>query len=130
MQHQFEGVVWTKKDDEEIKNFGSTIRWINVGDTKNGFIGIDYNPSANSGTGVAQTAADIQFLSQTLLEYGYDPQKRLFILKPPYIQERPEGKELRKSGLEHLAEIAKVDTSKLTKLLRDKSLDIEIEDRK
>lgn len=130
MQNQFEGVLWTKADGEEIKKFGDTIRWINVGDTKNGFFGIDYNPSAPTDAGVARTPEDIQFLSQTLLDYGYDTHKRLFLLKPPYIQERLEGKALRRDGLEHLAEIAKADASKLTKLLKDKSHDIELEEEK
>ncbi len=128
MGNQFEGVLWTKADGEEIKKFGDTIRWINVGDTKNGFIGVDYNSSAQIDAGVARTSADIQFLSQTLLSHGYDSQKRLFLLKPPYIQERPEGKALRKEGLEHLTEIAKADTTRLAKLLRDRAFDIEVED--
>ncbi|MEK6825682.1 MAG: hypothetical protein AABY00_02765 [Nanoarchaeota archaeon] len=130
MQSQFEGVLWTKNDEEEVKRFGNTIRWINVGDTKNGFVGIDYNQQAPEDAGVARTSKDIQFLASTLLDYGYDAQKRLFILKPPYIQERPEGKALRREGLEHLTQIAKADTSRLSKLLRDKSFDIEIEEVK
>jgi hypothetical protein len=127
MQGQFEGVLWTKKDEEEIKKFGDTIRWINVGDTKNGFLGVDYNPQAPADAGVARTPEDIQFLSNTLLNYGYDSKKRLFLLKPPYIQERPEGKALRKDGLEHLTQIAKADTGRLARLLRDKAFDIEVE---
>ncbi len=130
MQYQFEGVLWTKKDEEEIKHFGNTVRWINVGDTKNGFVGIDYNPAASLEGGVARTPEDIQFLAKTLLSYGYDAKKRLFLLKPPYIEERPEGKSLRKEGLEHLTEIAKADKSKLAKLLKDKAFDIEVEDVK
>jgi hypothetical protein len=128
MQGQFEGVLWTKKDEEEIKKFGDTIRWINVGDTKNGFLGVDYNPQAPADAGVARTPEDILFLSNTLLEYGYDKKTRLFVLKPPYIQERPEGKALRKDGLETIAEIAKADKGRLAKLLRNRAFDVEVEE--
>lgn len=128
MQYQFDGVLWTKNDEEDVKQFGNTIRWINVGNTKQGFIGIDYNPRAPQDAGVARTPEDIQFLTNALLQYGYDSKKRLFLLKPPYIQERPEGKVLRKERLECLADITKADAGRLTKLLRDKTYDIEVEE--
>ena len=126
MQHQFDGVLWSRQEESEAKHFGDTIRWINVGDTKNGFIGIDYNPRAPSDAGVARTASDIQFLSQTLLNYGYDEKKRIFLLRPPYINERPEGKALRRKGLSEIAQIAKANASHLAGLLKDQSYDIEI----
>ncbi len=93
MQNQFPGVLWS--EDEEKKQYGKTIRWINVGDTQEGFIGIDYNPKAKDTGGVARKPDDVQFLAKTLLEVGYDPQKRLYLLKPPYIVEREEGRKWR-----------------------------------
>ncbi len=107
MQNQFDGVLWTTKDAKELKKYGDTIRWINVGDTKNGFIGLDYNPSAHTDAGVATSLSEVKFLATTLLQAGYDQQKRLFLLKPPYIQEREEGKQARKQGLETLLDWTK-----------------------
>lgn len=112
MQGQFSGVVWSTKDQEELKKYGNTIRWINVGDTQSGFIGLDYNPQAEATDGVALNYQDIHFVAETLLQFGYSPQKRLFVLQPPYIVERAEGKELRKQGLETLADYAKKDAIK------------------
>lgn len=117
MQYQFHGVLWTQSDEEEIKRFGDTIRWINVGDTKNGFIGIDYNPLEVSSAGVAKNAKDIHFLAQTLVEQQFDPKKRLFLLNPPYIREREEGKALRRAGIDILGEIAKSDESGILKII-------------
>jgi len=101
MQGQFDGVIW-KPDDG--KQFGDTIRWINVGDMQNGFIGLDYNPAAKQCDGVATCLENVKFLATTLLHAGYDHQKRLFLLKPPYIVEQDIGKRLRKQGLETLTD--------------------------
>lgn len=94
MQNQFKGVVWDKDDEIEVKRFGNTIRWINVGDTKQGFIGIDYNPSAKSSDGVATKREDIGFLAKVLVDFGYDAQKKLYLLNPPYIRLSDDGKKL------------------------------------
>jgi hypothetical protein len=110
MQGQFSGTIWTIKEHEELKKYGNTIRWINVGDTKEGFIGLDYNPQAKATDGVALQYQDVHFVAQTLLHFGYSPDKKIFILQPPYIVERAEGKEFRKQGLETLADYAKRDT--------------------
>lgn len=99
MQGQFDGVLW-KPDD--AKQFGDTIRWINAGDMRNGFIGLDYNPKAKQNDGIATSLDDVKFLATTLLHAGYDSQKRLFLLKPPYIIEQNMGKKLRRQGLETL----------------------------
>jgi len=108
---QFEGALWTEEEIDgvktDIKDYGNTVRWINVGNLANGFIGLDYNPNSKSNEGVAQNPEDIQFLSKTLMEYGYDAKKRLFILKPPYIVEREEGKKMRQRGFETLGDWAK-----------------------
>ncbi|MDP3882056.1 MAG: hypothetical protein Q8Q31_04245 [Nanoarchaeota archaeon] len=117
MQYQFQGVLWMPPDEKEVKKFGDTVRWINVGDTKNGFIGLDYNSAASVEGGVARNAEDVHFLAQTLLEQQFDPEKRLFLLKPPYIQEREEGKALRTQGLERLGQIASTDESRLARIL-------------
>ena len=109
MQGQFSGSVWNPAENEELKKYGNTIRWINVGDTKEGFIGLDYNPQAKGTDGVALNYQDIHFVAQTLLQFGYAPQKKLFVLQPPYIVERAEGKEFRKQGLETLADYAQKD---------------------
>jgi hypothetical protein len=98
MQGQFDGVLWKEEEGLEVKLFGDTIRWINVGGTGKGFIGLDYNPQAPPGAGVATSVEDIGFLCERLIEYGYDEGKRLFLLKPPYIVEREEGRKFRKEG--------------------------------
>ena len=100
MQQQFAGVVWDEKQ------YGDSIRWINVGTTHSGFIGLDYNPQAKENAGVAKSLDDVQFLSRTLLAYGYEKQKKLFLLKPPYIQEQEQGKIYREQGLTTLGEYA------------------------
>ncbi len=96
MQGQFSGVMW----DEEagVKEYGNTMRWINVGKTKEGFIGLDYNVAAEMNQGVARSVDDVRFLAEMLLELGYDPAKKLFLLEPPYIREREEGKKFRAEG--------------------------------
>ncbi len=106
MQNQFEGVLWKPDELKEQKVFGNCIRWINVGSERTGFIGLDYNPNAQVAEGVARSYEDITFLAKTLLELNYDPKKRLFLLKPPYIQEREEGKRMRARGLETLADFS------------------------
>jgi hypothetical protein len=107
MVGQFEGVIWEPYLQEEIKKYGNTIRWINVGDTKNGFIGLDFNPAAKNDEGVATCLEDVKFLAKNLLEFGYDAEKKLFLLKPPYIIESHMGKECRKNGLANLRHYAK-----------------------
>ncbi|MBI2672817.1 hypothetical protein HYX19_01015 [Candidatus Woesearchaeota archaeon] len=108
MQNQFNDVVYSSVYGTEIdtKKYGNTIRWINVGDTKNGFIGLDYNPLAKTDDGVAINCGDIKFVARTLLDLGYDSCKRLFLLKPPFIVEREEGKKLRQRGIETLLDHA------------------------
>ncbi len=86
--------------------YGDSIRWINVGDTKTGFIGLDYDMGAKHNDGVATNIADVKFLAQTLLDAGYDSKKKLYLLKPPYIEERVEGKKIRLSGIETLIDAA------------------------
>ncbi len=103
MQNQFEGVLWL----EDEKKYGDTIRWINIGDMKNGFIGLDFNPSANQDEGVATSIEDIKFLAKTLIDYDFDHVKKLYMLKPPYIVESDKGKELRRQGYETLRDYAK-----------------------
>jgi len=107
MDGQFSGLIWTADDRDETRKYGDTIRWINVGDTRNGFIGLDYNPQAKATEGVAISEKEVSFLAKILLEAGYDSQKRLFLLKPPFIQEQEAGKALRKKGMEKLADWAK-----------------------
>jgi hypothetical protein len=102
MVGEFSGVLWEPYLNKEIKKYGDTIRWINVGDTKTGFIGLDFNPLAKEDEGVARNLEDVRFLAVNLLEFGYDSEKRLFLLKPPYIVESDYGKELRKKGYEKL----------------------------
>jgi hypothetical protein len=102
MQNQFQGVIWTKDDETEVKRFGNTIRWINVGDTKNGFIGIDYNISSARTDGVAMNMNDVNFLAKVLIEFGYDENKRLYLLNPPYIRLSVDGKNMRSQGYETL----------------------------
>jgi hypothetical protein len=106
MQGQFNGVLWDNNELNEIKNYGDTIRWINVGGINTGFIGVDYRENSNTCEGVARSTEDLSFLSKKLIEYGYDSTKRLFILKPPYIVESKEGIELRKRGLETLRDFS------------------------
>lgn len=108
MAGQFSGVLWTPDLLEEIKRYGDTIRWINVGDVKSGFIGLDYEGSAQRHDGVATSLEDVKFLANSLIEFGYDPGKRLFLLKPPYIVESERGKDLRKRGYDKLGDYAKV----------------------
>ncbi|MEK6927271.1 MAG: hypothetical protein AABX11_02460 [Nanoarchaeota archaeon] len=109
MSYQFNGVLWTKDEERPVKEFGDTIRWINVGDINSGFIGLDYNPSAPQTAGVATSKKDITFLASSLIKFGYYPNKRLFLLKPPYIQESQEGITSRKQGLETLADWEKLN---------------------
>jgi len=107
MQGQFNGVVWTPGEvNENKKKYGDTIRWINVGGTREGFVGLDYDPNLKKDDGVATTADDISFLAKTLMEYGYDPDKRLYLLTPPYIVESPAGKERRARGFNTLRDWA------------------------
>ncbi len=101
MINQFDNVLWQPEDHSK---YGNTMRWLNVGDTQTGFIGLDYNPQASADGGVATSLEDIVFLANTLQEYGFDRQKRLFLLKPPYIQESEEGRRLRRSGKETLGD--------------------------
>ena len=103
MQQQFDGALWTDTE----KRYGNTIRWINVGDTKRGFIGLDFNAAAAQDAGVATTKDDVRFLASTLLNFGYESSKRLFLLEPPYIKESTKGKEFRRQGLSTLADYAK-----------------------
>ena len=108
MQNQFSNMLWTPQMAEEVKKYGNTIRWINVGGVKNGFIGLDYNPRARQDEGVANSLRDIKFLAEKLMEFGYDPGKKLFLLKPPYIVESEEGRKLRDASKETLEEYAKI----------------------
>lgn len=89
------------------KAFGDTLRWVNVGDTTQGFIGLDYQAHAPAHAGVAKEKADVVFLCQALLQYGYDPKKRLYLLEPPNIRESASGKTFRKQGLETLLDWSK-----------------------
>ncbi|MBI5390498.1 hypothetical protein HZB02_03345 [Candidatus Woesearchaeota archaeon] len=107
MQNQFEGVIWKPDAAEEMKRYGDTIRWINVGDLKQGFIGLDYKPQATAEDGVARSPEEVAFLAATLLSFGYDPSKRLFLLDPPYIVESSYGKQMRKQGKETLMDYVK-----------------------
>jgi hypothetical protein len=106
MQGQFAGAVWPDPLEERVKKYGNTLRWINVGDTREGFIGLDYNPQAEVDAGVAQSFSDIAYLASTLLEQGFDSGKRLYLLKPPYIREREEGAQLRRRGFITLGDYA------------------------
>ena len=108
MQDQFSNVIWTPKMIEDTKSYGDTIRWISVGDIKNGFIGLDYNPRAKQDDGVATSIEDIRFLAQMLMEFGYNPEKRLFLLKPPYIVESEQGKRMRRERKESLHDFANI----------------------
>ncbi len=90
-----------------IKKFGNTLRWINVGGINEGFIGLDYRGQAESHEGVAISDEDVAFLANTLLQYGFDPHKRLYLLQPPYIKESDKGKQLRAGGLETLLDWSK-----------------------
>ncbi len=107
MQGQFEDVLWRQTEKEELKIYGDTIRWINIRTTEHGFIGIDYSPSAEIHEGVARSKDEVSFLAQTLMQFGFDEKKRLFVLQPPYIVERAEGKQWRSEGLKTLADYAK-----------------------
>jgi len=92
---------------------------LDIGDAASGFVGMDDKPGKTAERGVATSPEDIVFLAKVLLEYGYDPHKRLFVLQPPYIQERIEGKVLRRSGLTNLGDFARADIGKLEKVLGD-----------
>jgi hypothetical protein len=98
MLGQFSGVIWQPNLLDDVKKYGDTIRWINVGNLREGFIGLDFNSQALLAEGVARSLEDVKFLAQNLLEFGYDSSKRLFLLKPPYIVESDYGKALRKKG--------------------------------
>lgn len=112
MQGQFEGVMWTPETEEENKRYGDTIRWINVGKLKEGFVGLDYNPRAPAHAGVATSIEDIKFLANALIEFGYNPQKKLFLLKPPYIVESEDGKSLRSQGYKTIEDFTKYSGGK------------------
>jgi hypothetical protein len=103
MQNQFTGTLW----DENTKRYGDTIRWINAGGLKTGFVGLDYQPQAAVDAGVARCREDVRFLARTLLEFGYSPEKRLFLLDPPYIKESEQGKSLRTAGNHTIADYAR-----------------------
>ncbi len=105
MRGQFDGVVWN--EDESEYKYGDTIRWINVGGLRDGFIGLDFYPTARQNDGVATSYDDIRFVSQALLGFGYDQNKRLFVLNPPYVNESDTGKEMRKAGFETLRDYAR-----------------------
>lgn len=105
MQGQFNGTVWDLESG--VKEYGNTMRWINVGKTKEGFIGLDYNVKAEANLGVARSLDDVRFLAEMLLELGYDPAKKLFLLEPPYIREREEGKKFRADGYVTLQDYVK-----------------------
>ena len=105
MQGQFSGAVWDLESG--VKEYGNTMRWINVGKTKEGFIGLDYNVGAQMNQGVARSLDDVRFLAGMLLELGYDPSKKLFLLEPPYIREREEWKKFRTQGYVTLEDYAK-----------------------
>lgn len=102
MLGQFSGVIWQPNLLEEVKKYGNTIRWINVGNLKTGFVGLDFNPNAQIDEGIARGLEDVKFLAKNLLEFGYEDNKRLFLLKPPYIVESEYGKEMRKKGYNRL----------------------------
>jgi len=108
MQNQYSGVVWDKDGQKETKKYGDTIRWINVGDTQNGFIGLDYDPNSLSSAGVANTLDDVKFLAGALMEFGFDAEKRLFLLDPPYIVESSDGQYNRARGLVKLRDYAEM----------------------
>jgi hypothetical protein len=106
MLGQFLGVLWEPNLITEVKKYGDTIRWANIGDTKSGFIGLDFNSAARKDDGVATSLEDVKFLAKNLLEFGYDSNKRLFLLKPPYIVESNYGKKLRSRGYNNLKDYA------------------------
>ncbi len=107
MQGQFD--VTKNPYDGAGKAFGNTIRWINVGDTKKGFVGLDYRVNAQTNSGVARNQTDVKFIAETLLRYGYDPNKKLFLLEPPHIIESPQGRNYRRGHkLETLFEWSKI----------------------
>jgi len=95
MQQQFDNVLWTP----EKKSYGDTIRWINVGGLYTGFIGLDYKNEAPQDAGVARNRDDVRFLTQTLLAFGFESKKRLYLLEPPYIRESTAGKRFREQNL-------------------------------
>ena len=101
MKYQFENVFGFYIALESKKKYGDAIRWVNIGDTKDGLIGLDYNPRALPEAGIARDAFDIRFLAYILMMYGFDKKKGLFLLRPPHIEERVEGKQLRMDGLKH-----------------------------
>lgn len=105
MRGQFDGVAWN--EDKDQYEYGNTVRWINVGGLRDGFIGLDFYPTARQNDGVATTYEDIKFVSQALLGFGYDQNKRLFVLNPPYVNESDFGKEMRKAGFETLKDYAR-----------------------
>ncbi len=105
MQGQFGGVLWD--ESQGVKEYGNTMRWVNVGKTKEGFIGLDYKVNSDTTAGVARSLDDVRFLAGILLEFGYDPAKKLFLLEPPYIREREEGKRFRADGYVTLEDYAK-----------------------
>ncbi|MBI2667060.1 hypothetical protein HYX13_05600 [Candidatus Woesearchaeota archaeon] len=100
MQNQFDGALW----DEKEKSYGNCIRWLNVGDLREGFIGLDYQPHAKRNAGVATSVEEVSFLAKTLMQYGFNERTRLYLLQPPHVMESTEGIALRKRGLERLVD--------------------------
>ncbi len=112
MDGQFNGVMWEPENNVQV--FGNAVRWINVGDMKSGFIGLDYRVEAAVTEGVARELRDVKFLAQTLCELGYDGKKQLFLLNPPYIVEREEGRKLRAAGFVTLLDYVKKELPKIS----------------
>ncbi len=100
---QFDGAAYG-----EPHRYGDCVRWFNVGTLNQGFLGLEYNKTTTPEGGVARTGEDVRFLASTLLRYGFDPRKRVFLLTPPYVRESEAGKRLRQSGSKTLEDYAKV----------------------
>lgn len=107
MQGQYDGALWAPTE----KKYGNTLRWICVGTLNQGFIGLDYQVRADVDAGIARNQQDIEFLAQTLLQYGYNENLKLFLLNPPHLQESKEGIKMRGRGLERLVDYAKIKLS-------------------
>ena len=69
-------------------------------------VGLDYNPKKGLQDGVATSLDDVKFLAKTLLEFGYDNDKRLCLLDPPYIKESKHGLGLRQRKIETLRDFS------------------------
>ena len=105
------------------KGFGNAIRWINVGRNKQGFLGLDYNPSAGKNIGMARSLAEVQNLCTALYHFGIAPEKPVRLLECPSITESVDGRVLREK--QHLDTIedwleADLDAIKLPKSSRRK----------